>query len=480
MRLAQQLYEGIELHGEEHVGLITYMRTDSTNLSKKFLDETGAFVKEKYGKEYSLDKPKVFKTKSKGAQEAHEAIRPTDPTRTPESIESKLTPQQHKLYSLIWKRAVATQMAPAKLDKTSIDIEAKKYMFRATGQTMIFPGWLTLYPQAVKESMLPEMKEGENVNLKELTPSQHFTEPPARYSDATLVKSLEEFGIGRPSTYAPTIATIEARGYVERNDDKRLQPQSVAFLVNDLLVEHFKDIVDYKFTAKVEDDFDEIAHGKMDWHKMISDFYKPFHKNLEEKTESIDREDVMHIREVGIDPETKKPIFSRIGRYGPFVQLGSKDDEEKPKFAALEKGQTTESVTLEEALKLLSLPKIVGQDEEGNDMLVDRGRFGPYVKVLKKYYSIKEIDPYTITKEQALKVIKDKKEADAKKEIKTFEGEDIQILDGRYGPYVKDSKNKKNARIPKETDPKTLTLEQCKELLEKAPAKKRRPRKKKE
>ena len=334
MRLAQQLYEGIELHGEEHVGLITYMRTDSTNLSKKFLDETGAFVKEKYGKEYSLDKPKVFKTKSKGAQEAHEAIRPTDPTRTPESIESKLTPQQHKLYSLIWKRAVATQMAPAKLDKTSIDIEAKKYMFRATGQTMIFPGWLTLYPQAVKESMLPEMKEGENVNLKELTPSQHFTEPPARYSDATLVKSLEEFGIGRPSTYAPTIATIEARGYVERNDDKRLQPQSVAFLVNDLLVEHFKDIVDYKFTAKVEDDFDEIAHGKMDWHKMISDFYKPFHKNLEEKTESIDREDVMHIREVGIDPETKKPIFSRIGRYGPFVQLGSKDDEEKPKFAA--------------------------------------------------------------------------------------------------------------------------------------------------
>ncbi len=479
MRLAQQLYEGIDLEGEGHVGLITYMRTDSTMLSKKFLNETNSFVEKTYGKEYALDAPRVFKTKSKGAQEAHEAIRPTDPARTPESIQDKLDPQQYKLYELIWKRAVATQMAAAKLNKTAIDISAKEYIFRATGQTMNFPGWLALYPNATKESMLPELKKNDEVDCKELKTDQHFTEPPARYSDATLVKTLEEYGIGRPSTYAPTIATIEARNYVERNDNKRLQPLSAAFLVNDLLVEHFPDIVDYTFTAKVEDSFDKIALGKIDWHKMIKEFYVPFHKNLEEKEESIDREDVVQMRELGIDPESGKPIYTRVGRYGPFVQKGSKDDEEKPQFASLEKGQTTENITLEQALVLLSLPRKVGQDADGNDVIANRGRFGPYVQVGKKYYSLKGDDnPYDVTIERALEIIAEKNKKDAEKEIQIFEEEGIHVLNGRYGPYVRDINTKKNAKIPEDTDPKTLTIEECKKLLEEAKTKKRRGRKK--
>lgn len=474
MRLAQQLYEGLELYGEEQVGLITYMRTDSTTMSEKFLGEAEAFIKKTYGKEYGLDEPRSYKTKSKGAQEAHEAIRPTDPARTPESIKEKLDPQQYKMYSLIWKRAIATQMSSARLNKTTIDVEAKDKIFRSNGQTMIFPGWLAIYPEAIKESMLPELKEKDFLICHELKTSQHFTEPPARYSDATLVKVLEEYGIGRPSTYSPTISTIEARGYIERNEEKRLAPLSVAFLVTDLLVEHFPNIVDYKFTAKVEDDFDEIAEGKINWHKMIAEFYGPFHKILEEKEKTIDREDVMHIREIGIDPKTKKPVFARIGRYGPFVQLGSKEDEEKPKFAALDKGQTIENVTLEQSLILLGLPRVVGQTDDHSDIIANRGRFGPYIQVGKKYYSIGEDSPYTINKERALEIISEKDLADAEKEIKNFEKEGITILNGRYGPYIHEESTKKNAKIPKDTEPKDLTLEQCKELLASTPIKKRR------
>jgi len=483
MVLAQQLYEGIEIEGDEHVGLITYMRTDSNNLSKKFLDETAQFVASEYGDTYTIEKPRVYGKKAKGAQEAHEAIRPTDPTRTPKSIKKYLDAKQYKLYKLIWSRAVATQMADAKLNKATLDIVADKYMFRASGQSMIFNGWLKLYPDAVKEEMLPELTEKESLYCATLKPEQHFTKPPARYSDATLVKVLEEYGIGRPSTYAPTIGTIEARNYVERDDNKRLKPTDVAFVVNDLLEKHFTTIVDYQFTAQMEDNLDAIAEGKEDWQPIISTFYRPFHENLERKEEELSKEDTVGMRELGKHPEDGKPVYARVGRYGPFVQWGSKDDDEKPKFAKLKKDQSTQTIELEEALVLLQLPKVVGQDEDGHDIKIAIGRFGPYVQVEKTYYSIKEKedDPYKVDLKRALEIIKAGKEKKAKQQLKIFEGSEIKVLDGRYGPYITDGN--KNAKIPKDREPTSLTLKECEKLIEEAPEKKKRggwKRKKKE
>ena len=483
MRVAQQLYEGITLSGHT-VGLITYMRTDSTNLSKKFLDETAEFVSKEYGKKYTLDKPRVYKGKTKGAQEAHEAIRPTDPSRTPESIKEHLDNHQFKLYSLIWKRAVVTQMKEALLDKVSADITSKTtpaYMFRANGQSVAFDGWLTLYPNAVKQEMLPHIEEKDALTCTNLLPEQHFTQPPARYSDATLIKELEEHGIGRPSTYAPTISTVEARNYVERDDDRRLYPNDIANVVTDMLVEHFDQVTDYGFTAQMEDNLDAIAEGTKDWKPIISTFYHPFHDKVVEKTENLTREEVSHTREIGIDKKTGKPVSGRIGRYGPFVQLGTKEDEEKPRFASIPKDKSLETITMEEALVLLSLPRILGQDKEGKDVLANVGRFGPYVQVEKNYYSIKKArhDPYTITLEEAVEIIKEKEIEKANKIIKVFEEQEIQILRGPYGPYITDGK--KNARIPKENEkPEKLTLEECQELLKNAkPKRKGGARKKK-
>ncbi|MFA7314353.1 MAG: type I DNA topoisomerase [Candidatus Magasanikbacteria bacterium] len=473
MRLAQQLYEGIKIGSEGQVGLITYMRTDSLNLSEKFLTETKSFVSKNYGAKYTLDRPRVYKNKSKNAQEAHEAIRPTDPNKTPESISAYLDPQQLKLYSLIWKRAVATQLATATLDKTTIDVQAKQYMFRTSGQTIVFDGWLKLYPEQTKEEMLPTLSIGEEVACKELKPEQHFTEPKPRYSDATLVKALEEYGIGRPSTYAPTISTIESRGYVERDENKRLKPLDIAMLVNSILVEHFDQIVDYKFTAGMEENLDEIANGTKDWQPIISNFYVPFHKNLLEKTGSLTKEETNAMREIGIDPKSKKPIYGRIGRFGPFVQKGSKDDEEKPTFAKLKSNQSVETITLAEALELFQLPRTLGKDEDGEEILANIGRFGPYIKVGAKFYSTKDDDPYTITLEKALEIIKEKKEAGANKTIKLFKDSPIQVLNGRYGPYITDTEKKINAKIPKDKEPKELTQEECEKLIAEAPSKKR-------
>ncbi len=486
MRLAQQLYEGIDLGPAGTHGLITYMRTDSTNLSEKFLNETTEFINKQYGEKYIVREARIYKKKSKGAQEAHEAIRPSDPSRTPESIKQYLDPQQYKVYSLIWKRAVATQMAEAVLNRASMNITKKQYMFRSTGQSMVFDGWLKLYPESVKEEMLPELTLNDSVICKELKPEQHFTEPPARYSDATIVKVLEEYGIGRPSTYAPTISTIEARKYVERDENKRLAPTDIAFVVTDLLVEHFSNIVDYNFTALMENNLDDIAEGTKDWQPIISTFYHPFHKTIEDKTENLDKADVVNMREIGTHPKNGKPIYVRVGRFGPFVQCGSKDDEEKPQFASLSEGMKMDDVTLEDALKLLQLPRTIGQDEEGNEMLVNIGRFGPYVKVKSKYYSIKEINPYIITKEQALEIIAAKKLEEANRIIHDFTEQGIQVLRGRYGPYITDGE--KNGKIPKETEPESLTVEQCIEILKtakpargkkKTPTKKKPPAKKK-
>lgn len=470
MVLAQQLYEGVQVE-DGHVGLITYMRTDSTNLSDKFLGEAKEFALKQFGKEYVLATPRKYKTKSKGAQEAHEAIRPTDASRTPESLAAHLDPKQLKLYTLIWKRALATQMAEARLNKTTLDISSQNgYTFRATGQSVIFPGWLALYPESIKEEMLPEIKKGEKMNCAELKPEQHFTEPPARYSDATLVKAMEEYGIGRPSTYAPTIATIENR-YVERDENKRFKPMDIATIVNDLLVEHFTSIVDYGFTAQMEENLDEIAEGKHDWKPIIATFYHPFHETITQKNDELSKATVVAARELGVDPKTDKPISVRIGRYGPFVQKGSTDSEEKPTFASIPKNLSAETITLEQALTLLELPKVVGVDEEGNEMTVAIGRFGPYVKVGKKYYSIKNEDPYKITFERAKEIVAEGKDKESKILIKEFPGSDIVVKNGRYGPYI--TNGKKNAKIPKDTEPTALDLPTCEKLIAEAPEKKK-------
>lgn len=478
MSLAQQLYEGVEL-GNGAVGLITYMRTDSLNLSDKFTAEAMAFIKQTFGDNYSIEKIRHYKNKSKNAQEAHEAIRPTDPKRTPESLKDFLNPQQLKLYSLIWKRTVATQMAHASLNKTNVLIKAgENHIFKATGQTMLFDGWLKLYPESLKEEIMPELKVAEKINCLELKPEQHFTEPPARYSDATLVKALEEFGIGRPSTYAPTIATIEGRGYVERDENKRLKPKDIAFVVNDLLTKNFPDIVDFKFTAQMEENLDGIAKGEKDWQPIIATFYSPFHENITNKTTELSKDQTTGRRELGFDPKTNEPIFARIGRFGPFVQKGEGvKGGDKPQFAALAKNQSLESITLEDALKLFTLPRVLGNNENGEEIIANVGRFGPYVKIGKSFVSIKEHDPYTITLDEALVLIKENQDKKAQKEIKTFPDSDIQVLNGRYGPYITDGK--KNAKIPKDKKPEELTLTECEELIKNAPAKRKRFFKKK-
>jgi len=474
MRLAQQLYEGIKLGKQGSHGLITYMRTDSTNLSEKFLSETQSYVSGAYGSKYTLPKPRIYSKKSKGAQEAHEAVRPTDPSRSPDSIADYLDDDQLKLYTLIWKRAVASQMKEALLNKTTLDITAEGHSFRANGQSIAFDGFLKLYPNKSKEELLPNIEKGEEMKEKEVKGIQHFTEPPARYSDATLVKVLEEHGIGRPSTYAPTIATIENRNYVERYQ-KKLKPTDIAFIVIDLLVEHFSDIVDYDFTAKLEGNLDEIAIGTKDWKPIISTFYHPFHENLEKKKDTITKEDTVSAREIGTDPKTGKVILGKIGRYGPYVQKGNGENDEKPQFASLEKGQSIDTITLEEALHLLSLPR-VEKISTGEEIEINKGRFGPYIKLDGKYYSIKEHDPFTITLEEAEEIIKEGKEKEAKKTIKTFEGSEVKILNGRYGPYITDG-NKNNAPIPKNKKPEELSLKECKELL--AAKKKRKTTRKK-
>jgi len=474
MQLAQQLYEGVELGSGGPVGLITYMRTDSLNLSDKFTAETSQYINRTFGNKYSLEKFRHYKNKSKNAQEAHEAIRPTDPARSPETVKDFLNPQQLKIYSLIWKRAVATQMSAARLNKTNIVINAKTdYTFKATGQTLIFDGWLKLYPESLKEEIMPELTVGEKLDCLNLKPEQHFTEPPARYSDATLVKALEEEGIGRPSTYAPTIATIEGRGYVERDNNKRLKPLDIAFVVNDLLVQHFSQIVDYKFTAQMEENLDGIAKGEKDWQPIIATFYSPFHENITNKTAELSKTQTTGMRELGTDPVSGEKIYTRIGRFGPYVQKGeSIKGGTKPQFASLAKNQSIETITLEQALKLFSLPRILGQNEAGEDIVANIGRFGPYVKIGKTFVSIKDADPYTISLEQALILIKEKAEAQAKKEIKIFTGSDIQILNGRYGPYITDGT--KNAKVPKDKKPEELTLAECEELIKNAPAKRKR------
>ena len=489
MMFAQRLYEN---------GFITYMRTDSVNLSDLALQTSREAIEKLMGPEYV--KTRQFATHTKGAQEAHEAIRPTYMSN--EQVEG--SSQEQRLYELIWKRTIASQMADAQLKKTTatISVDSSDKKFVASGEVITFDGFLKVYRESSDDEsdnedesrFLPVLQEGDNLNWKEITARERFTQAPARYTEASLVRKLEELGIGRPSTYAPTISTVQNRGYVEKGsregvkrsygvlhlDEKglteetrtetvgseksKLLPTDVGTVVNDFLVENFPQIMDYNFTAKVEKQFDEVAEGETAWTGMIDSFYSDFHP-LVQKTASIKGERRVGERILGTDPVSGKPVSVKIGRFGPIAQIGSVDDEEKPRFSSLRKEHSLESITLEEALSLFTLPRTLG-DYEGKTLTVGEGRFGPYVRCENQFVSIpKEIDPITITLEQASELVRLKREAEAKRTIKLFDEEPgVQILNGRYGPYI--AYKKKNYRIPADVNPADLTLEACFKVIE--------------
>ena len=484
MASAQRLYQD---------GKITYMRTDSVNLSRQAIASATDFIKRLYGPDYST--VRKFKTKSASAQEAHEAIRPTDIPR--ETVTSNEYDQ--KLYDLIRRRTLASQMSAAKLEKTTISIDIQgndKLHFEAKGEVITFDGFLRVYGGG-KDEILPKLHTGDTLETHDITARQTFARPPARYTEGSLVKKLEDLGIGRPSTYATIIDTVQTRGYVEKGDSEgqprdviilsyngeevsrdvvqektgstrgKLIPTPSGELIADFLTDHFTQIVDYDFTANVETEFDKIAAANLAKSAMLQGFYTPFHK-LIEQSGGIDRSKVGANREVGIDPKSGKPILARFGRFGPMLQLGATDDEDKPRFAPLPKGAKIETVTLEQALEMFKLPRIVGQTEDGQDIKANIGRFGPYIQVGKLFVSIKPEDPHTITLETARELYAAKLQAEAEKNIADF-GDGVKILNGRFGPYITDGI--KNAKIPKDTDPKTITHEQALELLKAAPAK---------
>lgn len=487
MVLAQRLYE----HGH-----ITYMRTDSMNLSGIAIDAAKKYIASEFGEKYL--NTRQYKTKSAGAQEAHEAIRPTHMGTLSAGQDSS----QKKLYELIWRRTMASQMASASVEKTdiTIDISARDEKFVVSGEVLLFDGFLKVYGGGKDDKILPPLENGQTVELASAIALETYSRPPARYSEAALVKKLEQLGIGRPSTYAPTIGTIQDRGYIEKKDlegearqlkqlelasgkvtlsevpvmvgadRNKLVPTPLAEIVTDFLVKYFGEVMDYDFTAEAEAKFDDVAEGKLTWQQMLADFYGKFHP-LVEKSAKADRAEAAQARELGKDPKTGKPVIARFGRFGPMIQLGetgdAKDkDAPKPLFASLPEGTELDTVTLEQALPMFNLPREVGKTKEGEIITADTGRYGPYVKVGKQFYSIKGQDPLKVTEAEAIEVIKEKAKAERERVVADW-GE-LKILRGPYGPYV--TNGKKNARIPKDTDPEKLTQEQAKELLDKAPA----------
>jgi DNA topoisomerase I len=499
MTVAQKLYEA---------GKISYMRTDSVNLSDEARQGAQRQIQTAFGKEYH--QPRQFKTKSSSAQEAHEAIRPTDFSL----MDPGMDRNGLRLYELIWKRAIASQMADAELEKTTatISISTNPRTLIASGEVIKFDGFLKVYTESGDDDdeeenskTLPPLKIGQILSLDALVARQIFSRHPPRYTEASLVKKLEEMGIGRPSTYAPTITTVQKRGYVVKEiregverkynvftlkdnsiarreeseitgaEKNKLFPTNTAMIVNDFLVEHFPDITDYSFTSEIEQEFDEIANGKLQWKKMIADFYLPFHKKVT-KTEKVERSSVGKNKELGVDPKTGKNVYAKLGKFGAYVQIGENPDDnggEKPKFASLRPGQFIENITLEDAMELFKMPRDLGLFEE-KPVVISIGRFGPYVLHDKKFVSIpKDLDPYTITLEKAIELIQAKRVADANRTIKLFpENPDIQILNGRFGPYIK--AGKKNVKIPKGKVPAELTLEECVTLAAAAPEKRGR------
>ncbi|MDA0193904.1 MAG: type I DNA topoisomerase [Bacteroidetes bacterium] len=493
MTLAQKLYES---------GKITYMRTDSLNLSEEAINAAASAITGDFGSEYSQSRR--YKTKSKSAQEAHEAIRPTDFRVSSAGKDYN----ENRLYELIWKRAIASQISDAQIEKTiaTVGISNNDLKFTASGEVIKFDGFLKVYIESTddensdeQKGMLPPLAEGQVLELKDLTSRETFTRPAPRYTEASLVKKLEEMGIGRPSTYAPTISTIQKRGYISKEtregrerkfiqlvlanrgiertintettgyEKQKLFPTNIAMVVNDFLVDHFPNVVDFSFTANVEKEFDEIALGEKPWDSMISDFYSKFHSTVEE-TKLVERSEVNKSRELGKDPASERKVYARLGKFGPVIQIGESDDDDK-KFASMRQGQFIESISLEEALDLFQLPRNVGVYEE-EEVIAAIGKFGPYVKHNGKFYSLgKELDPLSVSIDEATALINTKRTADANMVIKAFEGNDeIQVLNGRYGPYIK--AGKKNVKIPKDQKPEDLTLQECVDLAEKTPEKK--------
>jgi len=500
MVIAQRLYES---------GKITYMRTDSVNLSDLAVAQAAEEIGNKFGKDYV--QTRAYKSKTAGAQEAHEAIRPTD--FSIENISGEKNEQ--RLYQLIWQRALASQMSDAKLERTTatVDISTVEETLQAKGEVLVFDGFLKAYgnDEGDERKMLPPLRVGQDLPRQSMQAQEVFTRPPPRYTEASLVKKLEEMGIGRPSTYAPTISTIQNRGYVHKeekegrerlvriralngseieNQDKveitgaekgKLIPTEIAAVVTDFLVKYFPEVIDYNFTAKVEDEFDKIAAGELQWKEMIASFYRPFHKDVE-RSEDITRDEALQARQLGTDPESGRPVSVRIGRYGPFAQIGSSADEEKPLFAGLRPDQKISTVSLEEVLPLFRLPRVLGETPDGEEVRVNTGRFGSYasyvdaqvrdfleqhpvkgIDLVTSNVSIEPEDPHVVEMDKILGFINEKKKADEEKEIGLFEGSRVQVLDGRWGPFITDGF--KNAKIPKDHKPESLSLDECEALL---------------
>ena len=505
MMVAQRLYES---------GYITYMRTDSVNLSSLCIGSSKSVVTEMYGEKYL--KSRNYSTNAKGAQEAHEAIRPTYMANA--TIEG--TVPEKRLYELIWKRTIASQMADALVEKTTVNIAISNHSesFVATGEVTVFDGFLQVYRESVDDEVagdtaaIPAVQKGEALDAKEIVATERFTQQPPRYTEASLVRKLEELGIGRPSTYAPTISTIQQRGYVEKGNKSgtarkfniitlkngkitakegketvgaekaKLIPTDIGIVVNDFLLDYFPEIMDYNFTANVEKEFDEIADGKRHWADHITEFYKEFEPKIEEIVQTKNEHKVGE-RVLGNDPASGKPVSVKIGRFGPIVQIGSASDEEKPRFAQMKPGQTLETITLEEALNLFSLPRTLGE-YEGETVTIGAGRFGPYIKHGAAYVTLpKTHDPLTVTLEEAQELIDAKKKAEAERVIQNFTGEhELQVLNGRFGPYI--AYQGSNYKLPKNVTPAELTIEECLDIVKKqqeggkAPAKRKYTKKK--
>ncbi|UIE41509.1 DNA topoisomerase I [Xanthomonas citri] len=472
MQVAQKLYEGVALGDEGSVGLISYMRTDSVNLSQDALAEIRDVIARDFGTASLPDQPNAYTTKSKNAQEAHEAVRPTSALRTPAQVARFLSEDERRLYELIWRRAVACQMIPATLNTVSVDLSAgSEHVFRASGTTVVVPGFLAVYEEGkdTKSSededegrKLPLMKAGDNVPLDRIVTDQHFTQPPPRFTEAALVKALEEYGIGRPSTYASIIQTLQFRKYVEM-EGRSFRPTDVGRAVSKFLSGHFTRYVDYDFTANLEDDLDAVSRGEAEWIPLMEKFWGPFKELVEDKKDSLDKTDAGSVRVLGTDPVSGKEVSARIGRFGPMVQIGTVEDEDKPTFASLRPGQSIYSISLEDALELFKMPRALGQDKD-QDVSVGIGRFGPFARRGSTYASLKKEDaPYTIDLARAVFLIEEKEEIARNRVIKEFDGSDIQVLNGRFGPYISDGKL--NGKIPKDREPASLTFEEVQQLL---------------
>jgi DNA topoisomerase-1 len=473
MQVAQKLYEGVAIGDEGTVGLISYMRTDSVNLSQDALSEIRDVIARDYGTAALPDKPNLYTTKSKNAQEAHEAVRPTSALRTPAQVARFLSEDERRLYELIWKRAVACQMIPATLNTVSVDLSAgSEHVFRASGTTVVVPGFLAVYEEGRDNKnaededegrKLPAMKPGDSLPLQRVAAEQHFTQPPPRFTEAALVKALEEYGIGRPSTYASIIQTLLFRKYVEM-EGRSFRPTDVGRAVSKFLAGHFSRYVDYDFTARMEDDLDAVSRGEEEWIPLMTRFWGPFKELVEDKKDSLDKTDAGSVRVLGSDPQSGKPVSARIGRFGPMVQIGTVEDEDKPRFASLRPGQSIYSISLEEAMQLFQMPRLLGEDN-GQEVSVGIGRFGPFARRGSTYASLKkEDDPYSIDLVRAVLLIEEKEEIARNRVIKQFDGSDIQVLNGRFGPYISDGKL--NGKIPKDREPASLSLAEVQQLLE--------------